>query len=65
MARKKDPRRRLMEALETPEQREERRRREAARKEKRLHRKLAELGLTLEGFEEGRRRFRERFYGDG
>jgi hypothetical protein len=54
-----------MEALETPEQREERRRREAARKKKRLRRKLAEVGLTLEDFEEGRSRFIERFFGDG
>jgi hypothetical protein len=65
VARKKDPRRWLIEALETPEQREERRRREAARKEKRLRRKLAKVGLTLEDFEERRHRFYERFYGDG
>jgi hypothetical protein len=43
--------------METPEQREQRIRREAAseaaRRERRLRRELAKVGLTLEEFEEG------------
>jgi hypothetical protein len=57
VSRKKDPRRWLVEAMETPEQREQRIRREAAseaaRRERRLRRELAKVGLTLEEFEEG------------
>ena len=67
MSRKRDPRRWLLEAMETPEQREQRIRREAAseaaRRERRLRRELAKVGLTLEEFEEGCREFARKFQG--
>ncbi len=50
----------LLQALETPEQRQARHRREqeqaAERSEQRLRRELRRLGLTDEEIEEGRRR---------
>jgi hypothetical protein len=60
-----DPvRRRLVEALETPEQREQRARREEAREARRWRRVLADIGYTPAEFEEACAEFGRKFYGE-
>jgi hypothetical protein len=63
VSRKKDLRRRLLEAVETPEQREQRIQREATRQERRRRRVLAKIGYTPGQFEEGCREFARKFQG--
>lgn len=58
MSRKKNFKRWLIEAAQTPE---ERRQQEEEREERRRRRALAKIGLTLEEFEENVREFKRKF----